>query len=170
MRIGLQGHASSTLQCWGKEPHMNDQKRMLTTGTRTLRRQLQGFRSRQTHHNTAVRHRLEEYACKSGATSRQCRARIEMSLLEKTTTSDGRENLHDDLPVQPLRVGRWDVRDDRHAFANLSKTPYYSSPWVDDARKTHATCYVGHRTNHRCARQDPAGELRDGDAGKDADE
>jgi hypothetical protein len=29
--------------------------------------------------------------------------------------------LHDDLPVQLLRVGRWDVGDDRHAFANLSK-------------------------------------------------
>lgn len=85
---------------------MNDQKRMLTTSTRTLRCQLQGFRSRQTHHNTAVRHRLEEYACESRATSRQCCARIEMSLLEKTTTPDRRENLHDDLLVQPLRIGR----------------------------------------------------------------
>jgi|SRR6266850_193824 len=35
---------------------------MLTTDTRTLRRQFQGLRSWQAHHDTAVRHRLEKYA------------------------------------------------------------------------------------------------------------
>jgi hypothetical protein len=36
--------------------------------------------------------------------------------------------------------------------------------------ETHAACYVGHRTDHRCVGKNPGGELRDGDAGKDADE
>jgi hypothetical protein len=35
---------------------------------------------------------------------------------------------------------------------------------------THAACYVGHCTNHSCTGENPGGELRDGDAGKDADE
>jgi hypothetical protein len=36
--------------------------------------------------------------------------------------------------------------------------------------ETYAACYVGHRTNYRCAGRNPGGELRDGDAGEDADE
>lgn len=95
---------------------------MLTINTRTLRRQFQGLRSWQAHHDTAVCHRFEKYAGEGGATSRQCRARIELLLLEKTTTPDRREYLQDDLSVQGLRVGRWERRDDRHAFANLSNS------------------------------------------------
>jgi hypothetical protein len=41
---------------------------------------------------------------------------------------------------------------------------------VGPLEETHAACYVGHRTNYRCAGKNPGGELRDGDAGKDADE
>ena len=42
----------------------------------------------------------------------------------------------------------------------------------DETRRdeTHAACYVWHRTDHRCAGMNPEGELRNGDAGKDADE
>lgn len=56
-------------------------------------------------------------------------------------------------------------------FVNKVNPP---PPWLGAALKTetetHATCYVGHRTDHRCAGLNPGGELRDGDAGKDADE
>jgi hypothetical protein len=121
MRIGLQGHASSTLKRYVNEPHLNGPSRMLTIDTRTLRRQFQGLRSWQAHHDTTVRHRFEKYASEGGATSRQCRARIELPFLEKPTTPDRREDLQDDLFVQGLGVGRWERRDDRHAFANLSK-------------------------------------------------
>lgn len=77
----------------------------------------------------------------------------------------------------------WDIRDDGHALANLinqgkpfcvnkverRKTP----PPLGDKnrdRETHAACYVGHRTDHRCVGKNPGGELREGDTGKDADE
>jgi hypothetical protein len=84
--------------------------------------------------------------------------------------------LFDDQPGLSLRVGWWEIRDDGHALTDLSETFCEQSepPPVAEGRfretETHTTCYVGHRTDHRCAGMNPGGELRDGDAGKDADE
>ena len=64
-----------------------------TTGTRTLRRQLQRLRSGQAHHDTAVGHRLEKYARKGGAAPRQCGGRVKVFLLEETAAPDGGEYL-----------------------------------------------------------------------------
>jgi hypothetical protein len=41
---------------------------------------------------------------------------------------------------------------------------------IKQRQSTHAACYVGHRTDHRRVGENPSGELRDGDAGEDADE
>jgi len=69
------------------------------------------------------------------------------------------------MTVMPSRIYQ-------EPFVNIVGKNNNNNPWLRAAleTETHAACYVGRRTDHRCAGKNPGGELRDGDAGKDADE